>query len=154
MAAQPKHASNPAPGADLPSPRNPHYDPSDDHAPQQSLSPEEASELKAMRDEIASLREALAQKADSVQAQQAALPADMPLGPSGLPAGMYPERDEYPEARTFPRGTDVSEVLEHDRLVAEKRALARISAGLPAVDPPLPKGAVTATADEFFAPKS
>ena len=123
----------------------------DDHAPEPELTSSEAEELAALRAEMAELRSLLAQKADNVQAQQAALPPGSPVGPAGLPAGLYPEREDYNEPRAFPKGTDVTEVLEHDRLVAEERALARISAGLPPVEPPLPKGAVTATADEFFA---
>jgi hypothetical protein len=139
------------PPTDLPSSRNPSYHPSDDGR-QVENTPN--PELEALREQNRLLTELLAEKGKAVSEQrQAAVDSQAPnVGPSGLPAGLYPERStETTQARNLPRGLLAHEVIEMDRIAAEEQALDRIAAGLPPVPPPLPEGTVTASREEFEA---
>lgn len=64
--------------------------------------------------------------------------------PAWYPAPAPIEEDL--QRRVFPRGTNVAEVLEFDRLEAARRL---DEAGLDRAPAPLPQGSVTASAEEF-----
>lgn len=121
-------------------------------APPREAPPEPEYATKADLDELKGLlKDLLVQKSVQV-AVQAEAPAQ--VGPAGLPVGLYPPRDEPTAERpVFPRGTTVDEVLDFERTVAEERAQARLAAGLPPRPEPLPEGAVSASPEEFAAPK-